>query len=282
MSERRIDLVSAGVAFFGLFAVFPALAALISLTGYVADPEIVETAIDTYGELLPPEVLTLIGGQLDRLLAANESTLGLASLISLAVALWSARLGVGGLTSGLTAVYGLPPRSGVWFYLHALGLTLGVMLVGLLAMVLMVLVPLVLTFLVPLEGMAFVVAEGGRWLVGLLVVVAGLALVYRYGPNRKAAPARRLVLWPGLVTAMLLWLLASLGLNLYLAHFAGFNEVYGSIGAVMALMLWFYVAAYAVLLGGVMNAVLEDRGATPDPQPTEPPESPEDPPARDD
>lgn len=263
MTARRIDLVAAGVAFYGLFSIFPSLAALVSVTGYFANPAIIEAAFDDYGELLPPETLPLIGGQLDRLMAANDSTLGIASLVSLLVALWSARLGVGGLARGLSAIYGLPPRGGLWNYLHALALTLAMIAVGICALVLLVVMPLILAFFPP-GGISLALAEGLRWLVALVVVVVGLATFYRFGPNRAAVPGAAAVLWPGLAIALVLWAGASLGLNIYLARFAALNEVYGSIGAAMALMLWFYVGAYAVLLGGVINAVFEGRAALPD------------------
>ncbi len=258
MGARRIDLAAAGVAFYGIFALFPALAALVSVFGYFADPEIIETAFRDYSELLPPEAVDLIGAQLQGLMQTHESTLGWTSLLSLEIALWSARLGVGGLSRGLTAVYGLPARGGLMFYLHGLALTVAMVSVGVTAMILLVVLPIVLAF-VPLGGFYAVIAEILRWMVALAVVVVGLALFYRYGPNRDGAAEPGMVLWPGIVVAVALLLGASVGLNWYLAHFADYNRLYGSIGAVIIMLLWFYVAAYAVLLGGVTNAVLEGR-----------------------
>ncbi len=258
MSARRIDLVAAGVAFYALFALFPAMAALVSVFGYFADPALIESAIEQYNELLPPEAIDLVLAQLDQLMLAQERTLGWTSLASLAVALWSARLGVAGLTRGLTAIYGLPPRGGIVFYAHALALTVAMVMVGVVALGLLVVLPILLTFF-PLGGFYGAVAEVARWLLALAVVLAGLALFYRFGPNRARIDRSRRWLWPGLLMAVVVWLAASVGLNLYLAHFADYNEVYGSIGAVVVLMLWFYASAYAILLGGVLNAVLEER-----------------------
>ncbi|MCC5984054.1 MAG: YihY/virulence factor BrkB family protein [Rhodobacteraceae bacterium] len=258
MGARRIDLVAAGVAFYALFALFPALAALVSIAGYFYDPEMVEAAFADYSDLLPPDAVDLIAAQLEQIRRATDTTLGWASLLSLAIALWSARLGVAGLARGLTAVYGLPPRSGIMFYAHALALTVAMVSVGAVALGLLVVLPLVLA-LVPAGFLDGAVTEALRWLVALAVVLAGLALFYRYGPNRARAERNRMVLWPGLAVAVVLWLAASAVLNFYLANFADYNEIYGSIGAVVVLMLWFYVSAYAILLGGVTNAVLEER-----------------------
>lgn len=258
MGARRIDLAAAGVAFYGIFALFPALTALVSVFGYVADPEVIEAAFREYSDLLPPDAAALIDAQLQGLMQTHDSTLGWASILSLGIALWSARLGVGGLSRGLTAVYGLPPRSGLMFYLHGLALTAAMVMVGVTAMVLLVVLPLVLA-VVPLGGFYAIIAEVLRWLVALAVVLAGLMLFYRFGPNRNGTPDQPMVLWPGVAVAVGLLLAASIGLNWYLAHFADYNRVYGSIGAVIILLLWFYVAAYAVLLGGVTNAVMEGR-----------------------
>ena len=258
MGARRIDLAAAGVAFYGIFALFPTIAAVVSIFGYFADPDIIETAFRDYSELLPPDAVDLIGVQLQGLMQTHDSTLGWASLLSLGIALWSARLGVGGLSRGLSAVYGLPPRSGLMFYVHALALTGAMVMVGVTAMALLVVLPIVMAVF-PLGGFYAVIAEVLRWLIALAVVVAGLALFYRFGPNRDGRSDRTTVLWSGIIVAVVLMLAASAGLNLYLAHFADYNRVYGSIGAVIVLMLWFYVAAYAVLLGGVTNAVLEGR-----------------------
>lgn len=257
-SARGIDLVAAGVAFYALFALFPAMAAVVAIFGYFANPAVIESALELYGELLPPEALDLIQTQLAVLMQTHETTLGWASVIALAVAVWATRLGVAGLTVGLTTIYGLPARNGFMFYIHALILTVAMVSVAAIALGMLVILPFALAFF-PLGGLFAMVMEISRWAVALLVVFVGLWIFYRFGPNRKRLGRDKARTWPGLLLAVVLWLAASVGLNLYLAHFSDFDAVYGPIGAVLILMLWVYASAYSILLGGVLNAVLEER-----------------------
>lgn len=247
------DLIAAGVAFYGMFSVFPAIAALIALFGLIADPAVVEAQLNLMREVIPDDVFGLLNGQVTRLLEAGRTTLGWATAVSVGVALWSARAGVGAMIRGINAVHGVPGRGGVHHILTALGLTLAIVAVAVVALFAVVLAPIALAFL-PVETATARMLEAIRWAVGLGVVMVALAIFYRYAPNLRGRRPERVL--PGIVVTLILWFAASWGLGSYLSRFADYNEVYGSIGAVIALLLWLYVSAYLVLFGAALNVAL--------------------------
>ena len=248
--ERNVGLIAAGIAFFALLAVFPGVAALVAFWGALSDPAMVETQLDLLREFLPDEAFDLLVGQVDRVVSTHERALGLTTFLSVGVTLWSARLGVGALIQGLNAVHGVPHRGGVGHTAIALVLTLGLIGVAMLALATVVVLPVVLAFL-PLGGLTLWALRIANWAVVLVVVLGGVALVYRYGPNRRP---RLPWLTPGLWLAVALWAAASLGFARYMEGFGDYGAVYGSLGAVVALLMWFYISAYAVLLGASLNA----------------------------
>lgn len=260
MGERRLGLIAAGVAFFAILALFPALAALIGLFGLFADPAVVKDMLDVAAEFLPEDALELIERQIADLLGAPPETLGLASAISLVAAIWWARVGVDALIQGLTAIYGGSPRSGLRGTVAAVALTVILIGVGLTALAAMLIVPILLAIFspfIPVGSWVPLLAEALRWAIAVTVLVIGLGIFYRYAPNRPIR-LRSPFLSPGLVLALGLWAAASLGFTLYVSYFDTYNEVYGSIVAVVVLMLWFYISSYAVLMGAALNYLLEE------------------------
>ncbi|MDP4031310.1 MAG: YihY/virulence factor BrkB family protein [Pseudorhodobacter sp.] len=255
IERANLGMVAASVAFFGFLALFPAVAALIALWGFVADPGIIRQQVGLLHDVLPPQAFTLLNTQVESLLLANSRHLGWATLLSTLLALWSARSGVAALVRGLNAIHHLPDRGNARHLLLAIGLTLGLVGTSLAALLAAVVVPVVINFL-PLGPTTAAVLELANISLGLLLVVVGLALAYRFGPNRQQRHKPRL-LTRGLFTAVVLWALASRGFVLYLANFSSYNQVYGSIGAVVAFLMWLYLSAYAVLLGAAVDA---DRG----------------------
>ena len=251
--KANIGLVSAGVAFFAMFAVFPAIAALIALFGIFADPVLVGEQLILLQELVPDVVFQPIYSQVTRLIQADNSALGLASLLSTLVALWSARAGVAALIRGLNTVYGAPNRAGVRHVLVALTLTLTLIGVAIVAVFSVVVVPVVLNFVTLGTEIAWLI-EAVRWTVTLAILVMTLGLLYRYGPNTRGD--RMALLTPGAVLAVVLWAAMSVAFSVYLANFANYNEIYGSLGAVIALMMWLYLSAYVVLLGAALNVAV--------------------------
>jgi len=259
MGDRHLGLIAAGVAFFAMLAIFPAVAALIALVGFLTDPAIIGDALNLISEFLPDDAFIVIADQIERLTGTNNRTLGLTSVISLLAATWSARLGVGALIQGMTAIYGATPRHGLRSIGLALFMTVLLIMVGVIAVAAMLLTPVILALtsrFVPGDNTLLYLAEILRWVVALVALIIGLGLFYRYGPNRPK-PQRSPFLSPGLFLALLLWSAASAGLSLFLGNFGNYNEVYGSIGAVIALLMWLYISAYAVLLGAALNYTIE-------------------------
>lgn len=268
--ERHLGLIAAGVAFFSLFATFPGVAALVALWGTFSDPAQIDAQVGVLREFLPAEAYSLLDSQIDRLVSdAHQGAWGWAAVLSLLVTLWSARLGVGALIQGLNAAHMVPNRGGVWHVATALVLTLALIGVAIVALASVIVLPLLLA-LMPMGGLAERALRIANWVVVPGVVLGAVALVYRFGPNKRP---RSRWLSPGLWLAVALWTVASVAFSRFLAGFGDYNAVYGSLGAVVALLMWFYLSAYAVLLGAALNAEVEGRaqrrhqaeaGATPE------------------
>lgn len=264
-ADRELSLMAAGVAFFGFLALFPALAAVIAIWGFAADPGVIRAEVQLLADVLPADAFSLLSGQVDALLATNNRQLGWTTLVSTVLALWSARAGVDALIRGLNAIHGLPARNGVQHLLQALILTLALVALAMAAMGLGIVVPLVLT-LMRLDTGQVVTLELLNLVVVLGLVVLAVSVIYRLGPNHHAATQVPLFS-RGLVLALILWGAVSRGLVIYLANFGSYNQIYGSIGAVVALMLWFYLSAYAILLGAAVDAERANRRSVVPPPP---------------
>lgn len=256
MTARNIGLLSAGVAFFALLAVFPGIAAFISVFGLFADPLMLQDQLDLIEDLVPEAAFTLLSNQITRLVWASDGILGWTSVISILIALFLARRGVDAMLTGLCAIHQTPHRSGLVHALRVAFITVGMLIVGIVALLSILILPVILAFF-PLAGAGAIILDIARWGLTLGMVALWIGVFYRIGPNRDSdAP----YIWrPGLGVALALWITASAGFSYYLANFGNYNEIYGSIGAVIALLMWFYISAYAVLLGGVFNATLETR-----------------------
>lgn len=256
IDDWNLSLISAGVAFYGLFALFPAIAAVIALWGLVADPIVVDEQIGLMEDFLPQDAYGLIDTQIDTLTSTTSTTLGWATALSILAALWSTRAGVSALMRGLNAIYGTPNRKSWRHYMAALSLTGVLVGVALVALTMVVVTPLVLAFL-PLGTFTTLALSFARWVIAVGVLLVGLAIVYRYGPNRTCVRMRWLT--PGSLLVLVLWAGASIAFSFYLSNFGNYNEVYGSIGAVIALLMWLYISAFLVLLGAGLNVELEAR-----------------------
>ncbi|WP_438986967.1 YihY/virulence factor BrkB family protein [Marivivens donghaensis] len=252
LGKNDLDLISAGVAFYGMFSIFPAFAASIAMFGIVADPVVIAEQLDLLRDVIPADVFTLFEAQIDRLLGAGATTLGWASFVSLAIALWSARAGVGAMLRGLNAIYSGQTRSGVRHAVTAFVMTVAMIGVALIALIVVVAAPIAIAF-VPLANEWSGLIELIRWAVALFVLLAALGILYRYAPN--ASPRSRW-LTVGAFVAVCLWYLVSIAFSVYIANFGNYNQVYGSLGAVVALLMWFYLSAYLVLLGGALNVAI--------------------------
>ena len=258
-SNDNLSIVSAGVAFYLLLSLVPALAAVLSIYGLVADPATVEQQIASLGQLLPSQAQELIAGQLERIASGSQAGLGLGAAVGLLLTLWSTAKGMKALIIALNISYDEQESRGfIKLNLVALGLTVLCVLIGLLALAAIIVLPALLGNL-GLGEMLRGWINWLRWPVLAVALMVGLAVVYRYAPDRSR-PHWRWVSW-GAVLATVLWLLASAGFSLYVRYFGSYNETYGSLGAVVILMMWFFISAYIVLLGAELNAESEHQTA---------------------
>jgi membrane protein len=254
MDERNLSLIAAGVAFYAMLALFPALAAVIAIWGFFSDPQFVYEQLVLLERFVPVDAFALIEAQVIALTSANESTLGWASIISTFVALWTARSGVAALIRGLNTVHRAPTRAGLRSMLTAIVLTLTLIVIAIVAMSTIIVFPVALAFL-PVGTASVQLLEVLRWIIVICVVTFGLGVLYRYGPNTGSD--RPSWITPGALAAVVIWGAVSAAFSIYLSNFGNYNEIYGSIGAVIALLMWFYISAWVVLLGGSLNAALK-------------------------
>ena len=256
MDERNLGLIAAGTGFFAMLALFPGIAALIAVWGLVADPAMVQAQLVLVEKIVPSAAYDIFDDQLTRLVTAQAETLGWATAISTFLSLWWARSGVASLIRGLNAVYREEHRGPLRRILSSIAVTLALVAMLLVALVAVIVVPIVMAVL-PLGPLTQWVVELSRWSLTGVTLLVGLGVIYRYGPNRRAAKVPWLS--PGALLAIVVWGAGSYLFSLYLANFGRYNEVYGSIGAVVALLMWLYLSAYVTLLGATLNAELELR-----------------------
>lgn len=256
MFDTNIGLISAGVAFYAMLAVFPGISATIAIWSAFADPGIIQSYLQVADDFIPPEAFAILNDQIMALMVGPRAALGWGTLLSVAFALFSARAGVGALVQGLNVIHATKPRNTLWNFLIGYIMTLALVGVMLVAMATIVIVPVAVNFL-PFHDATAWMLSGLPWGAMLLLMLTALGILYRYGPNTEGH--RDPILTVGAVLATFVWGVASLGLTYYLANFGSYNRVYGSIGAVIALLMWLYLSAFSVLLGAALNAELAAR-----------------------
>jgi membrane protein len=253
-NKDRILLVAAGVTFYAILALFPAIAALVSVYGAVADTSTIYAHLNDLRGILPDGAIDIIGGQVQRLTQKGGGTLGLTAVISILISLWSANGGVKAIFDALNVAYEEEEkRSFVRLNLQSLAFTLGALLFVGLALTGIVVVPAMLQVL-GLDEKAWYIALL-RFPALLLLVIGTLAVLYRYGPSRRE-PKWRWVTW-GSALAGVLWLAVSGLFSWYVANFGSYNETYGSLGAAIGFMTWIWLSTTVVLLGAELNAEME-------------------------
>jgi membrane protein len=257
----RVSLAAAGCAYYATLALFPAISMLISVYGLAFNVVSVEEQLEVLRDLLPAPAFTLIDERVHTLVTQPSGTLSMGLLVSLVLTFWSAATGTKSVLSALNVAYDTTEqRSILGFQLIALTMTLSAIAAAATAIAVLVFLPAVISFI----GISMHGAEWVNWLstIMLIVLVGGaIALLYRLGPSRRPPPNQHIL--SGALLATALWLIASVALSYYVSHIASFGATYGPLGAVVAIMLWFYVSAYAVLLGAEVNAQLEQYGHPP-------------------
>ena len=254
-SENELMAEAAGVTFFALLAIFPAIAALISLYGLFADPKSIAEHLDTASGFLPGGGMDIIKEQVQRLTQNPASSLGFGAILGLATALWSANQGSKAVFSALNNVYDEKEKRGVVkLTAVTLAFTAGALVFLLIVMSAVVVLPIVLNF-VGLEGSTDLLVRIARWPAVLVLLAVFLAVLYRLGPSRKAAKWRW-ISW-GSAFAALTWIALSIGFSWYVTHFGSYNKTYGSLGAVVGFMTWIWLSTTVILIGAQLNAEME-------------------------
>jgi membrane protein len=254
----RMTLAAAGCAFYATLALFPAISMLISVYGLVFNPDAVAAQLQVLQSLVPAPAFALISDRARELGSQPPGSLSTGLAISSALTFWSSSTGTKSVLSALNVVHDVKEqRSVLRFQLTGLAMTLAAVLVAALAIALLVFIPAAIAF-IGLSRYSGGLLHSAAMLLLLGLFGVSLAVFYRIGPSRVPPPHQPIL--PGIVLATLLWLGASSLLSWYVSHIGSFGTTYGPLGAVVGIMLWFYVSAYVVLLGAELNARLEETG----------------------
>lgn len=255
INDDRLLALAAGVVFYGLLALFPALTALVSSYGLFASPSTIIGHMATASSLMPAGAYRIVDEQVTRIVTQGTGTLGFAFFFGLALALWSANAGVKAVIDALNICYGVNEKRGlIRLNLVSLAFTVGAIVCMLLAIGAIVVLPVVLSYL-PFGGLSHGVVTWGRWPALFALLLLMLAVLYRFGPSRDFA--RWQWISPGATFAALAWLSGSALLSWYLGHFADYDATYGSLGAGIGLMMWLWMTAIVVLVGAELNSEIE-------------------------
>lgn len=255
--RKKLMLVAAGVAFYGLLGLFPGIGAMMALAGLFADPQDVAATLGTLDDVLPADAASIITGQAEQVAGSPSDGLGFVALFGLTLTLYSASKGMQALMDGLNLVNGQEEtRSFVKATAVKLALTFGLLVGVLLCIGVAVVIPVALSWL-PLTRDAEFAVTIARWPILLCIAAGGIALVYRVGPAGER-PSWRWIL-PGAALACLLWLVGTGAFAVYVRMFGSYQETFGALGGVIILLMWLWVSSLIVLLGALVSKVLRER-----------------------
>ena len=259
INDNRLLAVAAGVVFYSLLAIFPAIAAFVSLYGLVADASTIDSHLSLAAGIFPAGAVDILHEQITRLTAKTDAKLGLGFVTGLAIALWSANAGMKGIIDALNVVYDeKEKRSFVKLNLLSLLFTLVAIFSLIIALAAVVIAPIVFSA-VGLSSLPGLAIAALRWPLLLVLAAIALAAIYRYGPSRTEARWQWLSV--GSVAAAVAWLIGSVLFSWYISHFGAYNATYGSLGAAVGMMMWMWISAIVILLGGEFNAEIEHQTA---------------------
>ena len=257
--EDNLMLIAAGVAFYGILAIFPAITALMSVAGLLYRPDELVSVFEGAAAVVPPDVSRILLEQAQSVAGSGDGGLTLGLALGFSLAMWSASTGVASLVQGLNVAYDeRETRSFVFLRLRMLGMTIAIMLGLIIAAALIVAVPIILSFMV-INPRVELLVKLVAYVPLALIFVGGVTALYRWGPDRERAKWRWLT--PGAIAASILWLIASMGFSFYVQNFGSYNETFGSIAGVIVLLMWLWLSALVILLGAELNAELEAQTA---------------------
>ena len=255
IKNHNVGLLAAGVAFYAFLSIFPAMTALVSIYALFANPADVQQQVQAVSGVLPKEALAIVQSQLQHITQSSGGALGFGAVIGILAALWSANKATSGLFQALTLVYGeKEKRSFLQLNGRSLLMTVGLLIASIVAIFLIAVFPVIVSA-IGLGAGASTAAKLAPWPVLIGLVLLAFSALYRYAPDRQHPKWR----WAsaGALVATGLWLVASIGFAIYAQNFGSYNKTYGVLAAVVVLMLWLFISAYVVLIGGEVNSQLE-------------------------
>jgi membrane protein len=259
IGENRLFAVAAGVVFYGLLALFPALTAFVSLYGLFAKASSINDHLSAVAGFLPGGAVDIVREQVTRLVSKGDAKLGIGFIVGLGIALWSANAGMKAIMDALNVVYEEKEKRGfVKLNLVSLGFTVAAIASMLLALGAVVALPLALSHL-GLASITEILVQVLRWPALLLLVMIGLAVIYRFGPSRREPRWQWISV--GSVVAGIAWLGSSALLSWYLSSFANYDATYGSLGAAIGMMMWMWISSIVILFGAQLNSEIEHQTA---------------------
>jgi membrane protein len=254
ISEDRLLALAAGVVFYGLLALFPAVTALVSSYALFASPSTIGAHLASLAGMMPASAYGIVNEQVGRIVNGDTGGLSAAFFFGLALALWSANAGMKAIIDALNIAYGVKERrSFIKLNLISLTMTAGAIAGLLLAIATVVALPVVMSYLPFLDVSVLSLL---RWPALLAMLLLGLALLYRFGPDLDK-PSWHWIS-PGATFAALAWVAGSALLSWYLGSFANYDATYGSLGAGIGLMMWLWMTAIVVLFGAELNSEIDN------------------------
>ncbi len=254
VTKDNVSIIAAGLALYALLAVFPALGAAVSIYGLFASPEQIAQHMNSFSGVLPAEATQILQNQLQSL-SGQEQALSVGLVLGVLIALWSARKGMVALMTAINVAYDEDEERGFFKQiLVSLAFTFGAVVGFLAVLLLAVAVPLALEML-PLGRAAEIIILVVRWALLWGMAVLGMAMVYRFAPDRRQ-PKWKWLTW-GSGVAATLWLIGSLLFAIYARNTASYGETYGALGGVVVLLMWFFLTGYCIVLGAEINSEME-------------------------
>lgn len=258
--EDNLSILSAGVAFYAFLSIFPAVAGALMVWGLFAEPPDIRKWLGVMRGIAPPEAFRLVLDELVSIASARGPGMTLGAILSFVFALWSASRAAQALMAVIDIAYDLKlPRGFIASNLAALRFTLTGIVFAVLSLAAIGAVPPIVDAL-RLGAVAEAGLKAGRWLLLIAIFLVTAANAYRNTPSHKARKRRGekgVPIWPGAIAASTIWLAASFGFSFYLEAFNSYNRTFGSLGAVAALLMWFWISAYAIGVGAEVNAELD-------------------------
>jgi membrane protein len=259
IQDDRLLALAAGVAFYSLVSLFPAIAAGVSSYALFANVGTISKHLSIASDIVPAGSLDLLGEEIARIAAKSDGRLTVGFLLGLGIALWSANAGMKAIFDALNIIYDEEEKRGIiWLNVVSLFFTVCAIAAVGLAISLVVVFPLFLAAFGP-TSLDLPIVRYLRWPVMFALMILGLSVLYRYGPSRRLAKWRWLSV--GSVFAAIAWLAMSLLFSWYLGNFANYNATYGALGAVVGLMMWMWLSIIVVLVGAELNSEIEHQTA---------------------